>query len=256
MSFIDDLVGGAGSFAGNLAGNMAKTALLGFALNQVTKSINNNNTLPATTATSIPDNQTRLQNNASTENKIPVVYGTAFLGGIVSDAVITTDLATMYFCLTICEKTGNTNLGSGDPSTFTFKNLYWNDNKIFFDADGITVSHTEDRDGNIDTNFAGLIQIYCYNGGSSSPCVPTGYTNTSLSNAFAIMPDWTTNHTMNELIFAIVKVTYNTEKGLTGLGTVKFQIQNSMTLPGDVMYDYMTNSRYGAGIDPTEIYVS
>jgi hypothetical protein len=27
-----------------------------------------------------------------------------------------------------------------------------------------------------------------------------------------------------------------------------------MTLPGDVMLDYMTNERYGAGIPSTEIY--
>jgi hypothetical protein len=34
---------------------------------------------------------------------------------------------------------------------------------------------------------------------------------------------------------------------------MRFKIQNSMTLPGDCIYDYMTNTRYGAGIDPAEI---
>jgi hypothetical protein len=30
-------------------------------------------------------------------------------------------------------------------------------------------------------------------------------------------------------------------------------MKNTMTLPGDVLYDYMTNTRYGAGIPEAEI---
>ena len=37
--------------------------------------------------------------------------------------------------------------------------------------------------------------------------------------------------------------------------SVKFHVTNSMTQPGDCIYDYMTNEMYGAGIDPAEISV-
>ena len=71
--------------------------------------------------------------------------------------------------------------------------------------------------------------------------------------AWSIMPGWTSAHTMNDLVFAIVKVEYNKEKNVTKLGKLDFKIRNSMTEPGDCLYDYMTNTRYGAGIDPQEI---
>jgi hypothetical protein len=58
---------------------------------------------------------------------------------------------------------------------------------------------------------------------------------------------------MNELIFSVVRVEYSREKNVTGIGDLKFHIQNSMFLPGDVLYDYMTNTRYGAGIAQAEI---
>jgi hypothetical protein len=49
-------------------------------------------------------------------------------------------------------------------------------------------------------------------------------------------------------------MTYSSEKNLTRIPTIRVQLTNSMTMPGDVVYDYMTNTRYGAGIDPSEIY--
>jgi hypothetical protein len=61
---------------------------------------------------------------------------------------------------------------------------------------------------------------------------------------------------MSDLVFAIIRLDYDAEKNVTGLGNVRFKISNSMTQPGDCLYDYMTNTRYGAGIDPTEIYAS
>jgi hypothetical protein len=32
-------------------------------------------------------------------------------------------------------------------------------------------------------------------------------------------------------------------------------MKNTITQAGDVLFDYMTNNRYGAGIAPAEIYV-
>jgi len=185
-----------------------------------------------------------------------VVYGTAFVKGIITDAWLTADKTTMWYCVTICEKTGNTNLGSGAASVLSFEEIYLNESLIAFQSDGITVASITDANGNTSTDPAGLIKIYCFNNGSTSPVVPTGYVNGGLSSAYSLMPNWTVNHTMNSLVFALVKIEYSKEKNVTSLGEIEFKIKNTMTQPGDCLYDYMTNTRYGAGIPSAEIYLS
>jgi hypothetical protein len=256
MSWLDDLIDVGSSvldfFTGNSIGaNIAKTAVTGYALNKVTASINKDNEKPKE-----PDPGVRLQVQPDPEHKIPVVYGTTHIGGIVTDAILTNSNQSMFFCLTICEKTGNTGLGAGAASTFSFKNIYWDDQRLVFDSDGITVAKGVDRDGVDNTTLDGLVKVYCFAGSSSTPVVPFGYTNGSLSPAYSVFPDWTSNHTMNDLVFAIIRVDYNKEKSVTGLGNINFEIQNSMTQPGDCIFDYMTNTRYGAGIPAGEIYSS
>jgi len=238
MSFLGDLTGG-------FVGGVAKTALLGYLLSQVTKSTQ--------TTTTKPDAQTRMQNNANPENKIPVVYGQTTLGGIITDAVMASDNLTMYFCITICEKTGKVNLGQGADSTFTFNSIYLDDNKIVFKNDGTTLDYTVDRDGNKDSNYAGLVHVWCYAGNSLMPAMPSGYSGLT-APAHDIMPGWNVNeHIMGNLVFAIVKIKYDSAKSLTKLGQFKFTIINSMNQPGDCLYDYMTNTIYGGSIPTSEI---
>jgi hypothetical protein len=67
------------------------------------------------------------------------------------------------------------------------------------------------------------------------------------------MPGWDSAKTMDQLIFAVVELTYDKTKGVTALGKWNFEITNTMTQPGDCLYDYMTNTRYGVGIDPGAI---
>lgn len=265
MSFLDDIgdaIGGAvdwlgKSSVGSLLGNVAGTALAGYALNQITKSINPENSTPDTAQeqnAATPDLGVRLQIQPSTENKIPVVYGTALIGGKITDAAISDDNSEMFFCLTLCERTGKLNLGTGDDSTINFKAIFWNDKKIFFKGDGYTADYCEDQDGNKDTNIDGLIKVWCYNGSSYEPVSPLGYGQHNL-HAYTVFPNWTTEHWMADLVFAIVRIKYNKEHGITGLGTFKFQLENDMKQPGDCLYDYMTNVRYGAGMVPEEISV-
>jgi len=260
MSFLDDIIGGAkdifgGIFGGNsgMVGSLISAVITGFALNKMTKSVNKENQTPASTITAEPDYGVRLQIDPSADEKIPVLYGTAVFGGIISEAVLSNSNRTMTYVLTLCEKTG-TKISDDAASTFSFKNIYWNDNRIVFDSNGITASYMTDRDGNVDKTIAGLVRVYCFAGSSTAPVVPEGYTNGSLSNAYAIVPNWTVNHTMTDLVFAVVQIDYNSERGVTGLANMTFNIENSMTLPGDCLYDYMTNTRYGAGVPAGEIY--
>jgi hypothetical protein len=119
------------------------------------------------------------------------------------------------------------------------------------------VASGTDNQTNVNTKLNGLIRVYCYNGGSSSAnqVFPLGWSGTS-ANAYDIMPNWTAAHTMDNLVFAIVRIDYDREQGVTSLGDWRFQLNNSMNLAGDCLYDYMTNTRYGAGIPAGDINVS
>lgn len=254
MSFLDDL----GDFAsgaltwlgsGGIGPALAKTAITGYALKKVTDSINRDSKKAAGAAA---DEGQRIQLEPNTENRIPVVYGAAFVNGIISDVYLSPDNKTLYYVLTLSEKTGNTNLGLGAASEFTFKECYYNDLLLTFQSDGITAASAADRAGNVNTDIAGKIAVYFYDGGRNAGKKPEGFTGIVPSSE-SVMPGWTTSHSMNDLAFAIIKLEYNREAGITNIGTFKFHLENSMTAAGDCLYDYMTNTRYGAAIAPEEI---
>jgi hypothetical protein len=54
----------------------------------------------------------------------------------------------------------------------------------------------------------------------------------------------------------MVEVDYDAENGLVGLGGMTFDITNSISNPGDVLIDYLNNTRYGAGLANTSIDVT
>jgi len=257
-SFIDDIIGvGKDLIFGNgIGSSLARTALLGLLANKLADNTTKENTASNSSIVATPevDRGVRLQVNPDANHRIPVVYGSAYLGGIITDAQLTNQNTRMHYCSTICERTGMSNLGLGAASTFTFEDIYLDDQRCVFLSDGITVAYTVDRDGNLDYSAANLIKIYCYAGDSTTPVVPDNYTNPSLLPAYSVMPGWDSSYTMSDLIFAIVEVNYNKEKGVTTLPNVNFHITNSLTLPGDCLYDYMTSTRYGAGINSSEIY--
>lgn len=242
-------------FSGNsLGGNILKTVMTGYALNKVTKSINKSNDAAKTespAAATAVDPGVRVQTQANTEYKIPVLYGTAVFGGALIDARMTNDNKTMYYVYALCENTG-TKMSDGLASQISFKDVYWNDQRIVFKSDGITANYCVDRGGKVNRSIQDLVKVYCYRNGSTQGVLPTGYSG-SVPNAYSVVPNWTSAWSMTNLAFAIVRVDYNKEKGITGMGNVTFEMNNTMTMPGDVLYDMMTNTRYGAGIDPADI---
>jgi hypothetical protein len=133
--------------------------------------------------------------------------------------------------------------------------VYLNDERIIFESNGIDCAYSIDRDGNKNFAYAGVVEVYCYAGDSDTPQVPEYYTNGSLDPAYDIVPGWTTLHMMEDLIFAVVKITYSPESGLTQIPNMRFNITNSMTLPGDVIRDYMVSTRYGCAIPAGDINV-
>ena len=54
-------------------------------------------------ANQAPDQGTRLQVSPDTTNPIPVLYGSAFFGGRITDAQLVDQNKTMWYCLTLSE---------------------------------------------------------------------------------------------------------------------------------------------------------
>ena len=256
MSFLDDLFDIGKSAVTYLSGNslgsaLARTAVLGLVVNKLSNSANKDNS-PGTTTT--PDPGDRIQVKPSVDNKIPVLYGKGFVPGIISYAEMSEDRQTMWYAVTISEKTG-TKLSDGLSSSYIFHDVYWNDQRIVFrDSDHATVNYAIDRDGNVDTSLKDRVKIYFYAGNSTSYVVPENYTLVDAPNAYDIIPGWTTSHQMNDLLFAVIQINYASGQGANQLGNLIFEITNSMSMPGDVMLDYMTSTRYGAGIPQSEIF--
>ena len=253
MSFIDTLgsiVKGVGGFlqSNSLGSQLAKTALYGLALNKVIKSIQKSQDTNA-----LKDQGTTISVNPDPKNPVPVVYGSAYTSGILTDAHMAGNNKTMWFCLTISEMTGN--LINGTASNFTFKEVYYNGLRLDFQSDGYTVDLAYDDSGNSTDTYRGLINIYPFVNNSTNPVnFATEITGNS-SNAYDLFPTWSSTDAMNGLVFALVKVTYSAKNKITSVGDFKFKVQNTMYQPGDVLYDYMSNTRYGAGIPTTEINI-
>lgn len=234
-------------FKGNsISSSLAKTALLGYASRLL-----GNSTNPSSTGdNSIVDKGVRLQLDPNTENKIPVLYGEAYFGGYITDAQLSTDYKKMTYVLTLAELTGY--LASTDgPSSYSFEGIYINNNRVVFKSDGYTVDYTLDSSGNQDISASNLIKIYCYC--DQTGVQPMGYSG-STPSPFDVMPGWSAGtHSMEDLMYIIVEVTYNRDAGISGLPNITVHAKNTMTLVGDVLFDYMTNTVYGASIPNTEI---
>jgi len=244
---------------GGALGSIARTVAMGYILKKVTASTNKDASKSASSANSGPgapgiDNGVRLQVEPDPNQKIPILYGSAYFGGIVTDAVMSNNNQRMHYVVTLAEKTG-TLYSNSSATSYGIGSIYWDDQTVTFQADGVTVDYTTDRSGNRDPSLNDLVKIYCYAGGSGSANqrFPTGTSGTAV-NAYSVVSGWTSAHAMTNLIFAVIEVNYNAEKNIKGLTkNLKFQITSSMNKPGDVLYDYITNGLYGANIANTEI---
>jgi hypothetical protein len=189
----------------------------------------------------------RVQFPPATDNKLPVVYGTAFVSPAITDAVISTDLTTMWYVMALSEKT--------DSGTFSFGRQWWGDKELILDSvDKTKVIKWIDSSGTENTNISGKMYIYYYNNGSNNPTNTTQTAIEVLSDAAISTPNrWTSNHLMSNTAFAIIKIIYNQDASTTGLEQFKVQLQNSLTSPGAVIGDYLVNSRYGCGVGTDHI---
>ena len=194
----------------------------------------------------------RIQLPPSTDNKLPIVYGSAFIGGPIIDAKISTDQQTMWYVVALAEIPDTSSVSN------TFGNIYYDGKLVAFDNSvpgGITNLEINTDPATYDTKPAGKLFIYKFTNGSSSGV------NTGGQTAWEILSDsqipssahWTSADAMTNCTFIIVKIIFNPDAGTVGLGAITAQLSNSLVKPGDAIKDYMINTRYGCGIPLSKI---
>lgn len=274
MSFITDIVKyGLGQFGiqatGDTPSAIASSAITSYLTQRVNASIKKSNpqpqtnTTPATAGSPDPtqeiveqiEREVKVELKADTNARIPVVYGEGYVSPLLVDAVITNNNCTMWYAVALAEVTGPDL--DGVASNITFEEIYWNNKKLTFLYDGNTVAAAWEGIGasaTADTSLSNNVRIYCYNNGSESPVNvrPQGL-EVQHGNAYDVFPTWSSNHSMSNLVFALIRVDYDADNEVKSIGNLKFKLRNTLKKPGDVLYDYMSNSMYGAGIPPEEL---
>jgi len=198
-----------------------------------------------------PNPGNRQQIPPASDNKLPVVYGTAFVGGTVTDLSISADNQQLYYVLSICEVT-NTNSGQ-TADTITFGDIYFGGKKVVFQGNGYTVASLLDESTGIsDTTVNGKIEFYLYRNGSNSP-VNSSQSAISVMQTAGLTYTWDANKLMTNCAFAILHLSYSQTANIKGLEGTKFQITNSRTDTGECFKDYLTNTRYGCAISSSQI---
>lgn len=200
------------------------------------------------------DPGTRIQLPPATNNKIPIVYGTVNTKGTVTDARLRDSNQLMTYVLALSEQTGT--------GTFSIGDIYWNDELLVFGGAGEEhiVKSTIDQNGKgaTNTNFANFIRVRVYTNGSDAadqifPPQSTGNTE----SARTLLDESDSNYQNSGIVYAVIQIVYDTNnKGPNGLGQVTFQVSNTLNNPGLVWYDYITSTRYGAGIPIAQVDTS
>jgi hypothetical protein len=235
---------------GMVAGSVT-AAITAFAINLVVSRIIASAASPeANTQQGNPGNRQQVPPAGS--NKLPVVYGTSYVGGTITDLTISNDNQTMYYCIALSEVTNTQGGAIGD--LFTFGNVYWGGKRCVFDGTDQTrvVSLLDESTGESQTNVDGNLFIYLYRNGSYTPTNSTTDAITVMS-AVGLDYAWDNNKLMSNCAFAIVKLVYNADAGLTGIQPTRFQVNNPRTAPGDCFSDFLQSTRYGAGIPASQV---
>jgi hypothetical protein len=138
---IGSLVAGA-IFGGTMAG--WAVAAIGFAINMVVSSVVSKLFAPSMPGqdnlnAQLPNPGNRQQLPPAGDNKLPVVYGSAYVGGIITDLSISEDNQDIYWVMSLSEVT-NTET-SGTPDLITFGDVYWGGKKCIFSS--VTTQNTK-----------------------------------------------------------------------------------------------------------------
>jgi len=200
----------------------------------------------------VPNPGNRATVPPAADNKLPIVYGTAWLGGAVIDMTITSNSQQIYYVVALSEVT-NTETG-GTPDVFTFGDIFYAGKKVIFDGTDLTkvIALRDMSTGLDDTTVNGKINIYLYKNGSSEP-VNTPNSAINVLSDPNLVYKWDATKQMTNTVFAIVKLTYSVTANVRGLDQMRFQVTNARKAPGDCFLDYLTSTRYGAALTTSQV---
>jgi len=158
---------------------------------------------------------------------------------------------------------------------YTVKDIYWNDNRLVFDGTnkgGPVISGkkyvdnlpynpetgAKNEEDHTDTNFKDHAEVYVYARNSTNTSALGVASPKPAYQVVATGKEWKAPNLpgaerMEGLIFAVVKIKYDAEKGFTGIPSMTFHLHNSLDNPAVVLYDYMRSDRYGAFIGNASI---
>ena len=191
-------------------------------------------------------------NKNSSNEPIPVVYGRRRIGGTrvfvgSSDGSGGSGTNTLNMALVLCEgQMGN------------LKKLYFNDEVIF---DG-TLTHGSSITGSNDVNgnkYESTYEIQYFDGRDTQ-------TVSSVLQGSIGSSTWTNDHTLKGTAYLGIKLTFDADKYNGGVPLITAELNGkkltstadytSVTSgadqnPVDVLYDYLTNTRFGKGLNGT-----
>lgn len=240
---------------GMVAGSFAATAV-GFAINMVASAVLSKVFAPDAPNQNQADQLNpgnRQQTPPAGDNKLPVVYGTAYVGGTIIDMSISQNNQDIYWVIALSEVT-NTETG-GTPDTITFGDIYWGGKKCVFSTtvgEEYKVVGLLDESTNETQNISGYMDIWLYSNGSNSP-VNSSTNAISVMNTSGLVYTWDGDKRMTDCAFAIIHLRYSQSRNLVSLNQTRFQVTNSRKAPGDCFLDYLTSTRYGAAIPVSQI---
>lgn len=232
------------------------TTAVAFAINMVASTIISQLFAPdapnmgGSNANNMPNPGNRQQISPAGDNRLPVVYGSAWVGGMITDMSISGDNQDIYWVVALSEVTNSEN--GGTPDAFTFGGIYWGGKRVIFGSNGYSVTGLKDESTSDIQDITGYMDIYLYRNGSNQPA-NSSQSAISVMSASNLVYKWNSTKLMSNCAFAIVHVKYSQPNALTGLSQTRFQVINPRNAPGDCMSDYLKSKRYGAAIDASYI---
>lgn len=226
-----------------------QAAIVAFAINMVASMI-----ISKIFAPNLPNQQSepnvgnRQQVPPAGDNKLPVVYGSAWVGGTIVDMSISEDNQEIYWVMALSEVTNSEN--GNTPDVFTFGDVYWGGKKCVFST---TVGETYkvvsllDESTGLTQDVSGYMDIYLYRNGSNTPTNSTSSAITVMQTS-GLVYTWNSSKLMSNCAFAIIHLKYSQSRNLVSLNQTRFQVINPRNSAGDCIQDYLTSTRYGAAI--------
>lgn len=214
----------------------------------------------------------KVQLPPATDNKLPVVYGESWISPIITDVKISADQQTMWYVLAFAEAT--------DYGSISFGDIYWDDKILLFsESNPSQIEGWYDAAGEQRvTGVAGDISMWFYANGSDVEAPHLCRTLSGTGDGYltsgvpaynpAVMGDvainngpWDSTYQMNGCVFAVVRVKYDQNHAIQGIGQIKALVRNTLGTgfnstgtvdltqgPGSAMVDYLMNDRYGCGV--------